>query len=123
MIGNRLEEINYLRSLLSGTTGQNGGDRVQISNDKDKISAYVSKIVDSERCVDNMIDKRLEIINQIESMKNVNYYDTLAQRYILGKDLKTIAINRSVSFRHVKRLHREAILVFEKEYGKNYQKS
>lgn len=121
MIENKLKEIKNLRSIICGTPAiQSNGDRIQTSNTSDKISSYVSKIVDMEREVDHIIDKRYEIVREIESVPDTNMYDVLCQRFILDKDLKTIRLRGDVSLKQVKRIYYKALEVFENMYGNEY---
>lgn len=123
MIKNKIDEIQMLKSMAGNISVSNNSDRIQASSDKDKISALVAKIVDMELNVDKMIDKRCNIVTQIERMDNVDSYDILANVYILGRDLKVVAIEKQKSYRHFLRLHEKALKEFEKKYGKLYLES
>lgn len=120
MIQNKLKEIYNLRLLASGTTAISDGDRVQTSNSKDKISGFVAMIVDLEHEVDDIIDKRLLIIKQIESIQNSDFYDILAKRYILGSSLKEIGIEKDMSNAGVGKICSKALETFEMMYGNIY---
>ena len=117
MIQNKLIECSQLRVIASSVTIQNDNERVKTSPEKDKIGAVVSKIVDIENEVDKMIDKRCLIVNQIDNINDTDMYDILAKVYILGRDLKVIAIERGVTYRHISRLYKSAITEFERKYG------
>lgn len=106
--------------MACSVTVSNDNERVQTSGAKDKVGAVVSKIVDMEHEVDTMIDKRCDIVAQIESMENTDFYDMLAQIYILKKELKVVAIEKKMSYSHAKRVHGQAIDEFEKMYGEKY---
>lgn len=121
MIENKLKEVENLRSIIYSTSAvQSNGDRIQTSKNPDKISSYVSKIVDMEREVDNIIDKRYEIVQEIESIPDTNMYDVLCQKFILDKDLKTIRLRGDISLKQVKRIYYNALDVFENMYGNKY---
>lgn len=119
-IQNKLSEISRLRALASGISIKNDGDRVQTSSSKDKISGIVAKIVDLENELDFIIDKRSLIVSQIEKMGDTDSYDALAKVYILGKDLKVVAIESNFSYRHFLRVYNNAIQEFETLYGNEY---
>lgn len=119
-IQNKLSEIGRLRALASSISISHDKDRVQTSSDKDKISGIVAKIVDLETEVDSIIDKRSHIVSQIEKLGNTDSYDALAKVYILGKDLKVVAIESNFSYRHFLRVYNNAIKEFETVYGKEY---
>lgn len=114
-IQNKLEEIDKLRRMASGTS-YSESERVQTSLSADKVGAIASRIVDMEKEVDRLIDERCVIVAEIESMKNEDDYDVLASIYILGKDIKTVAVEMGKSYRHVLDLHKKALKDFEDLY-------
>ena len=120
MIQNKLSEIYQLRTMACNVTASNESDRVQTSSDKDRIGSVVSKIVDMERSVNEMIDARCDIVNQIDEISDIDLYDILAKMYILGKDLKVIAVERGVTYRYMVSIHKKALKVFEEKYGSEY---
>lgn len=120
MIQNKLSEINQLKVMACNVTIPTSNERVQTSSDKDKVGTIVSRIADLEKEVDSMVEKRCMIVKQIESIEDTDIYDVLAKRYILKKDLKVIAVERGVSFRHMGRVHFDALKVFERKYGSQY---
>lgn len=121
-IQNKLLEIYQLRTMACSITVPSDNERVQTSGEKDKIGTLVCKLVDMEHEVDYMIDKRCDIVAQIESLENTEYYDILTQIYILKKELKVIAIEKKMSYSHAKRVHGQALNEFEKMYGEKYLK-
>ena len=114
-IQNKLEEIDKLRRMASGTS-YSESERVQTSLSADKIGTIASRIVDMEKEVDRLIDERCVIVAEIESMKNEDDYDILANIYILGKDIKTVAVEMGKSYRYISDLHRKALKDFEELY-------
>lgn len=122
-IKNKLAEIYQLRTMAESITVATDKERVDSSGDKDKLGCMMARIVDMEREVDNLVDKRCEIINQIENVDNVEYYDILAKVHILGQDIKVIAIEKNVSYRHFFRIYGKAIKEFEKKYKKEIKMS
>lgn len=120
MISNKLEEIQNFRNLATTISTNTGSERVQASRNKDKLGSYVSKIVDMEREVDDMIDQRYEIVKQIESLDDSRMYDALAQRFILGKELKSIKLDGIYSEKHTKRIFYNAIGAFAEKYKDLY---
>lgn len=120
IISNKLEELTELRIMAYGPRGYNFGERVQTSKSNDRAFADLIKIADLEREVDKLVDKRVDIIQQIESLENTDLYDVIAKRYILNKDIKTISMETNKSIRQVFNLIDEATDYFEKKYGKLY---
>lgn len=119
-IQNKLSEIYKLKTMACSVTASNDGERVQSSGEKDKVGAVVAKIVDMEHEVDQMVDERCNIVEQIESLEDIEFYDILAQIYILKKELKVVAVEKKISYGHAKRVHGQAVAEFEKIYGNQY---
>ena len=119
-ISNKLEEIKELRLRISGTSSFSNGDRVQTSGSKDQIGSCVSKIVDMERDVDALIDKRCDIVNQIEAIHDADMYDVLAKKWILQKGFKVIGIEMKKSERQVFNIYENAMELFENTFGYSY---
>ena len=115
-IQNKLAEIYKLRTMAIGISVATDKEKIQTSSDKDKIGNFVAKIIDMEHEVDNMIDKRATIVSQIEEMEDIESYDILANVYILGKDLKVVAVEKKLSYRHFLRLYNKAVFEFEENY-------
>lgn len=120
MIKNKLMDIYQLKTMAYSVTAPNDGERIQTSSNKDKMGLVVSKIVDLENEVDSMVDNRSLIVSRIDNMEDTEMYDVLAKKFILGKDLKAIAIERGFTYRHINRIYNNAIKEFEEKYGKNY---
>ena len=122
-ISNKREEILNLRSMVYGTSAPMGGDRVQKSGDKDKLGSFMSKIVDMEQELKEMISKRCSIVQEIENLENVDEYDVLAKKYILQKNVKEIASETGKTPRQIFSVTSKAIDNFEKKYGHKYLKT
>lgn len=120
MIQNKLEDIYKFKTMVTSITVGQKDVNVQTSGDKDKLGCMMAKIIDMETNVDRMVDKRSGIIEQIGDIADIKLYEVLIDRYVKGKDLKVIAIERGFSERHVNRLHGEALQAFEKKFGKEY---
>lgn len=124
MIQNKLAEIYQLKTMACSVTVSNDEERIQNSGDKDRLGATVAKIVDLERetdeLVDKFTDKRKRIIEQIDSIEDVDYYHVLSMRYVSRNTFEDIAKNTNWSIRKVFSLHGKALLEFEKQYGSEY---
>lgn len=119
-IQNKLIEAQQLKTLVCSTTISNEKERVQTSGNKDQLGSIVTKIVGMEQEAEEMMKKRCEIVRQIESLENPDFYNILANLYILKKELKVIAIELGKSYGYAKKLHRDALKEFEEKYGKMY---
>lgn len=124
MIKNKLLEISQLRELSMSVSAITNDERVQTTPNFDKIGTSYAKIDDMERNLDGMIDeyvnKKNEIISQIDSMDDEIHYEILFGRYIEKKTFEKIAADINYSFRNTTRLHGKALQEFEKKYGYLY---
>lgn len=126
MIQNKLSEISQLKRMAISITIEPKEVNVQTSSDKDRMGTAVAKLVDLEnetdRLVDEYIDKRKWIVEQIDSISDTNMYHVLSEKYIARKDLSVIAVEMGYSFKQVCRIHGNALSEFERLYGNEYLK-
>ena len=124
MIQNKLSEIYQLKTMACSVTVSNDGERIQNSGDKDRMGSAVAKIVDLERETDELVDsfvrKRNRIIEQIDSIENLDFYHVLSMRYVARDTFETISVKTNWSIRKIFSLHGKALLEFEKMYGSEY---
>ena len=124
MINNKLTEIAQLKDMAASISAPQNGDRVQTTPNFDKIGTKYAKIDEMERKIDGMVDelvdKKEKIIQQIDSMEDENTYNILFERYIEKKTFEVIATEMKYSWRQVVRLHGTALKQFEKKYGEGY---
>ena len=120
MIDNRMLDIGRLRAIATSTTIPPKDVNVKTSSDKDKMGNIVTRIVELEKEVNTLIDKRHIILQQIENMADYKEYDVLWQRYVQMKSIKEIKIEKISSIRRVQQILSNAIKNFESMYGKEY---
>ena len=124
MINNKLTEIAQLKDMEVSISAPQSGERVQTTPNFDKIGTKYAKIDEMERKIDGMVDelvdKKEKIIQQIDSMEDENTYNILFARYIEKKTFEVIATEMKYSWRQVVRLHGTALKQFEKKYGEGY---
>nr|DAP10292.1 MAG TPA: Protein of unknown function (DUF1492) [Caudoviricetes sp.] len=124
MITNKLAEIYQLKIMACSITVSGDSERVQTSGNQDKLGSTIAKIVDLERetdeLVDSLVDKRKEILKQIDSMKNIDHYDVLHKHYVERRTFQDIADSENWSIRQVFNIHGRALQEFEKMYGNTY---
>ena len=119
-IQNKLAEIYQLKTMACSVTMANENDRVQTSSDKDKIGMFVTRIVQAEKECDELIDRRVYIVAQIDKIEDAEMYDVLAQKYILQKTESEIAEEKDRTERHIRRILSAARDMFERKYGHEY---
>ena len=124
MINNKLTEIAQLKDMAASISAPQSGERVQTTPNFDKIGTKYAKIDEMERKIDGMVDelvdKKEKIIQQIDAMEDENTYNILFARYIEKKTFEVIATEMKYSWRQVIRLHGTALKQFEKKYGEEY---
>ena len=113
-INAKLEEISRLRSLAMRTTQVLEKDKVFVqSSAGDRMAAIVDKIVDLEREVDQEIDKlqdiKREVLSVINAVRDSKLRAVLQYRYICGNTFEEIASAMRYSWRHIIRLHGQAL--------------
>lgn len=121
-------ELNRLKSIKNNVcTGSSLEERVKVQNNaisNDNVGDTVVKFIELENSVKEMVDdfirKRNKIINQLDGMKNIKYYQVLSMRYIYNKTYKEIAEKLGYSVMQINRISKNAILEFEKMYSENY---
>lgn len=122
-IQNKLAEIYQLKTMACSVTMANENDRVQTSSDKDKIGMFVTRIIQAEKECDELIDRRVYIVAQIDKMEDLEIYDVLTQKYVLQKTESEIAMEKDRTERHIRRVLSEARQKFERKYGYEYLKA
>lgn len=119
------ERIDEKRSMLTSISVKTSDERVQSSSNPDKVAMMVADILDSEAelqvYIRNCMQTEREISQQIESLEDWRYREILYWRYVIGEPFEKIAVNRmNLTFRHVMRLHKQAIKEFEGKYRNYY---
>lgn len=119
LINQRIKELYNLRVMLTNIGSFDySKDRVQTSSSGDApFVKTIGKIVELEeeinREIDNFIDEKHKIINQIQSLKNSKYIDILYKHYVEMKHLEIIAVDMNFSYNYIKHLHGCALKDFE----------
>lgn len=124
MIQNKLSEISQLKHITTSITIPPKEVNVQTSGDKDRMGNAVAGLLDLEKETDGLInsyiEKRKQIIEQIDKIEDTNMYHVLSERYVMRKDLGVIAVEMGYSFKQVCRIHGSALAEFERMYGSEY---
>ena len=100
MIRNKEAERLQWKSIALGVSSFTAGEKVQSSGNPHKMADAISKYVDLEkeinRKIDELVDKRNEIISVIEQLPEAEY-DLLHKVYIQYMTLDEVAYARSKS--------------------------
>ena len=118
MINKKLVEISQLRELSVSISAVANEERVQTTPDPDRIGVNLSKIMDMEKEVDDMIDRfvdlKKEILQIINMIENSKYKKILFEKYFKYKSIYKIAEELEMTDRGCKKAHKRALEEFEK---------
>lgn len=124
MIDNKLAEIYQMKTLVCSISVTNESEKVKKTFNQDKMGDTIAKIVDMEtetnKMIDDMLELKKKIIQQIECIENTKYYDVLFCRYIRKMTYEKIAEKLNYSIVQVFRIHEKALEEFENLYGNEY---
>lgn len=120
MIENKLQEIYVLRTTATRVTVSIEQERVKTSP-SNVLENTIAKIIDKEweidKLVDEMIDKRSKIVEQIDAIENPKFYSILTYKYVQCMSNKEVEQKMKLQERQVKNLHHDALCEFERLYG------
>jgi hypothetical protein len=89
MINNKMIELAQMKEMAYSIKAVGTDERVMSSSDPDKTGCAYAKIEEMEEkingMIDNYIDTKEKIINQIESIEDENLYNILFLKYIAKK--------------------------------------
>lgn len=106
----RQEELRY-RASSSGT--YHSDVKIQTSSRPDKMENMIIKINELNEQIDSLLwdyaRKKDEVINLIQQLDDVRYMTILYDKYVLGKDLRTIANTMQYEYRWTSKLHGYAL--------------
>lgn len=121
-IRNLQRDMAALRGLMFSLGNSSvEGERVQTSPDPDKFGTLYSKIDGKERqiveSIDDLVDFKLRVTEEIGQLKDDRYIDILYRKYILCQSWKEIATEKEYSIRYAQNLNGQALLEFAKTYA------
>lgn len=116
MIQNKNLEIERLRTLACNMVAPTDHEQIKTSGTSDKIGNMGAKIADLSLEIDEIMNKRHMIVNQIEQIEDADLYNVLAHIYILGYRLEEIADLSDVSIDTIKRLKKKALKEFDDKF-------
>lgn len=124
-IQQKLEELNDLKSDACNIGSIDyGRERVQQSGNGDNLSREVVRYVSLRDNIDTEIDEfvniKHQIIREIQSLNDSNYIQILFKIYVQYKSLKAASGEMKMSYQHARKIHREALDLFEEKYPERY---
>ena len=112
-IRNKLIEKQQWHDIALGITANMDGERVQSSGAKSKMADAINKCVDIEAkidsLVDELIDKKKEVIQTIERLDSPIEYNVLHMRYIQNLSLQDIADHYNMDYSWATTTHGRAL--------------
>lgn len=122
VINQKIKELEGLRSTIYGVGSIDySKERVQTSQSVNApFVKAADRIVDLEaeinREIDNFVNKKHIIINQIQCLQNVNHVKLLFKRYVEFKGFEVIAVEMKYTYQYTVEMHGYALCEFEKTY-------
>ena len=122
VIDQKIKELDDLKVKSTCIGGFDySKERVQTSPSGDApYVRTVSRIVDLNeeinREIDDFVDRKHKIINQIQGLDNPNYIKLLFKRYVEFKKFEEIAFELDFTYQYTIALHGYALKEFEKTY-------
>lgn len=121
MINCKLEQVAELRNILLPGAIRYDKERVQSSHTSDQFTDTMAKVIELEEKINADIDELVELKSaareKIEQMENEVEKVILYKRYFSNESFENIAVECGYSWRHVHRLHSEALKNFDKLYN------
>lgn len=120
-INQKLKQVSELRQMAQASGAIDySKDRVQSSPNGDSLSNAVIRYVALEeeivRQIDQFVDMKNVIINQIQGLKDVNHIKILFKRYVEFKRLEVIAVEMNYTYQYTRELHGYALAEFQRTY-------
>ena len=119
-INQRIEQAEDLkRRAFSLGSPEIKADPVQSSPNQDQLAEAVSRYVDMENKINDMIDRFVamkdKIIGEIQQVEDPRYCELLYKRYVEYKSISEIADEMHYGYEHTCRLHGRALQAFDKQ--------
>ena len=99
---------------ITGITPNYGGEVVNGTKDPHKYDEYVAYCAKVDKLVDEYVDIKCEIHTIIAQIKDTKLRTILLARYINFLTFEQIAVDMSYDWRHIMRLHKQALAEVEK---------
>lgn len=114
-IHNILAKKARLESLREKTTTTWGTERVSGSGNNDNLCDTTAKIMELEKEYDEAIsalkEKEREIDSVLGKVENPKYHEVLSRVYIQYETLEQVACDLNIGYRHITRIHGNALKV------------
>lgn len=120
-IQSRIDEKNQLRSAVSLKTSSFNENKVQETGTlhfDDKYMKYIEVADEINEKIDNLVDLKLSISNEIDRLDKSEHRILLRLRYINLRPFENIAVAMQYDIRQVHRIHGNALKAFSERVTK-----
>ena len=127
VIDQKIKELDDLKVKSTCIGGFDySKERVQTSPSGDApYVRTVSRIVDLNeeinREIDDFVDRKHKIINQIQGLDNPNYIQILFKKYVEYKTFEQISVEMNYTYQYIVLLHGYALKEFSQKYSIYFQ--
>lgn len=122
-INNKIVELEQLKSLTGIKAITYDDDKVQTSGDQEGFAPIVIKIVEMEKeinqMIDELVDKKAEIVSKIEQISDPNIYNILQQYFIQEKSWFQISEETGFSYQWVHELKNRGLAKIQETLDSN----
>lgn len=112
-INMKIDELAALKASLTKITPTLRDDAVSSSGSQDKLGDAVAKMVDLRNeinaDIDRFVDAKRSVGATIDSVSDPDQMQVLHKRYVLYESFEQIAIEMGFTYRHITRIHGEAL--------------
>lgn len=118
------QQLQEKAALYTSTIGaaRTDKDRVQTSGSGDMMPELIQRLLDLEaeidKEIDNFVDQKRKMIQQIQDLRNELYVSLLYRRYVEFKSLEEIAVEMNYTYQHTRRMHGYALAEFQRVHEK-----
>lgn len=118
-IRHKIQEKDTLYNPLRAANTD--GMKIQASHDGDSMTDLLIKIETIEAKINGKIDEYVnlknKIIDQIHGLSNETFVDLLHRRYVEFKRLEEIAVDMNYTYQYVRELHGHALQEFDRQFS------
>lgn len=124
VMNTRIEQLQEQRQMYlemaTSITAPLNPVKVQTSRTVDRMGDNTSKAADLGKEIDeeinNLLYKQQEVVEQIQSLRNVDYIRVLFKVYVQLKTIKQASAEMGRSYNYVLDVHKKALKAFEEMY-------
>ena len=112
-VQSKMEQIEALRSLACRMTAGFGNEPVSHTRNVTSMQDTIARILEAEeelnRRIDELVDRKMEVMRVIDQVKNVSLRLILEKRYLIFLSWERIAVDMEYSRRWTLTRHEEAL--------------